>query len=168
MITNSGISLNEAAVQLMASEANICNASSETYFGISIRTISPDYYPLECTLAKEITYFTGTYPLYHSTLYGDDIFKNTFILKTGKKAYNTIQHAIKLSENENTELVNWDLAIEGKDFFEKYLNNYIKTIGSYSDSQLSSKVQYIQLNGEEMNDGPGIGRRKSQSYMLFL
>jgi len=85
-----GTALNEAAVQLMASEANFEASSSETYFGISLNTISPDYYPLECTLVEEITYFTGTYPLYHSALYGNDIFKNTFTLKIGKNAYKTI------------------------------------------------------------------------------
>lgn len=88
--SNSGLGLNEAAVQLMASEANFTENMNETYFGISINTISPDYYPLECTLVNEIAYFTGTYPLYHSTLNSNDVFKNTFILKSDKKTYNTI------------------------------------------------------------------------------
>ena len=88
--TNYGLGLNEAAVQLMASEANGQSAQEETYYGISIKTISPDYYPLECTLANEITYFTGTYPLYNSALYTTDIFKNTFMLKTSKKTYNKL------------------------------------------------------------------------------
>lgn len=88
--SNSGLGLNEAAVQLMASEANFIENTNETYFGISLNTISPDYYPLECTLVNEIAYFTGTYPLYHSTLNSNDVFKNTFILKSDKKTYNTI------------------------------------------------------------------------------
>lgn len=88
--SNSGLGLNEATVQLMASEANFTENMNETYFGISINTISPDYYPLECTLVNEIAYFTGTYPLYHSTLNSNDVFKNTFILKSDKKTYNTI------------------------------------------------------------------------------
>ena len=54
--SNSGLGLNEAAVQLMASEANFTENMNETYFGISINTISPDYYPLECTLVNEIAY----------------------------------------------------------------------------------------------------------------
>ena len=88
--SNSGLGLNEAAVQLMASEANFTENTNETYFGITLNTISPDYYPLECTLVNEIAYFTGTYPLYHSTLNSNDVFKNTFILKSDKKTYNTI------------------------------------------------------------------------------
>jgi len=87
----SGSGINEAAVQLMASEATGMLPSKELYYNISINTVSPDYYPLECTLLKEITYFTGTYPLYHSTLNSNDVFKNTFINKSDSKTYTTVQ-----------------------------------------------------------------------------
>ena len=50
-----GLAINEASVQLMASESNLSKMSEETYYGICIRTISPDYYPLECTLVNEIS-----------------------------------------------------------------------------------------------------------------
>ena len=89
-LTNTGLGLNEASVQLMASEANMMDIMNETYFNISINTISPDYYPLQCALVNQIAYFTGTYPLYHSTLNSNDVFKNTFILKSDKKTYSTI------------------------------------------------------------------------------
>jgi len=88
--SNSGLAINEAAVQLMASEANMLNITNETYYGITINTISPNYYPLQCALLNQISYFTGTYPLYHSTLYSNDIFKNTLTLKTDKKTYSII------------------------------------------------------------------------------
>ena len=87
---NYGLGINEAAVQLMASEANMSKFTSETYFGVLLKTNSPDYYPLECSLVNQMAYFTGTYPLYHSTLYSNDIFKKTFILKSDKKTYSTI------------------------------------------------------------------------------
>lgn len=87
---NTGLAINEAAVQLMASEANMMDSINETYYGISINTISPNYYPLECALLNQISYFTGTYPLYHSTLNSNDVFKNTFILKSDKKTYSII------------------------------------------------------------------------------
>lgn len=100
--SNCGLGLNEASVQLMASEANFSEETSETYFGVSINTISPDYYPLECSLVNELAYFTGTYPLYHSTLNGNDIFKNTLILKISQKAYNTVvKNLDKLLSLEN-------------------------------------------------------------------
>lgn len=88
--SNSGLGINEAAVQLMASEANMMNVENETYYGITINTISPNYYPLQCALLNQISYFTGTYPLYHSTLNSNDIFKNTFTLKSDKKTYSVI------------------------------------------------------------------------------
>lgn len=87
---DTGLGINEAAVQLMASEANMMETKNETYFNISINTISPNYYPLQCTLLNEIAYFTGTYPLYHSTINSNDVFKNTFILKSDKKTYSII------------------------------------------------------------------------------
>lgn len=93
---NSGLGINEAAVQLMASEANMYPSTSETYYNVSLNTISPNYYPLECALVNQMAYFTGTYPLFHSTLNSNDVFKNTFILKSNKRAYNTIVKNIDL------------------------------------------------------------------------
>ena len=88
--SGSGLALNEAAVQRMASEANNEKLQNETYYGISIKTISPNYYPLECALINQVAYFTGTYPLYHSTLSSNDVFKNTFTLKSDVKTYSII------------------------------------------------------------------------------
>lgn len=97
-----GLALNEASIQLMASEANMSNRVEEKYFDITIKTISPNYYPLECTLVNQISYFTGTYPLYHSVLNSDDIFKNTFIAKFNKRIYNRIARQLdKLLHLEN-------------------------------------------------------------------
>lgn len=98
----SGLALNEASVQLMASEANMANITEEKYFGITLKTVSPDYYPLECTLVNELAYFTGTYPLYHSVLNSNSVFKNTFIAKFNKRIYNRIVRQLdKLLHLEN-------------------------------------------------------------------
>lgn len=93
-LTASGLALNEAAVQLMASEANMSNMVEEKYFDITIKTISPNYYPLECTLLNQIAYFTGTYPLYHSVLNSNDIFKNTCIAKFNKRIFSRISRQL--------------------------------------------------------------------------
>lgn len=114
----SGLALNEAAIQLMASEANMSNVVEEKYFDISLKTISPNYYPLECALVNELSYFTGTYPLYHSVLNSDAVFKNTFITKFNKRIYNRIARQLDkllhledelncyINELENSEKVN--------------------------------------------------------------
>ena len=95
-----GMALNEAAVQLMTSEACGEKVSDVKYYGLDMKTASPTYYPLECVLVKQITYFTGTYPLYHSTLYGDDIFQNTFTAYSDSKTFsfvlNNLDHMLWL------------------------------------------------------------------------
>ena len=100
--SNFGLALNEASVQLMASEANMENAEEEVYFNISFKTTSPNYYPLECLLVNQMAYFTGTYPLYNSTLNSNNIFENTFVAKSDKKTFNTISKNLdKLLTFEN-------------------------------------------------------------------
>ncbi|MCL2860358.1 MAG: hypothetical protein FWF46_07410 [Oscillospiraceae bacterium] len=100
-----GIALNEAAVQLMAAEANGNKEDLVTYYNITLPSNSPTYYTLESVLLKQIAYFTGTYPLYHSTLFSNDIFKNTIINKTSKTLFNIIQNnfdkLVKLEDNLN-------------------------------------------------------------------
>lgn len=126
-ISNFGLGINEAAVQLMASEANMSDLTAETYFNISIKTISPDYYPLQCTLLNQIAYFTGTYPLYHSTLNSNDVFKNTFILKTDKKTYtNIVKNFDKLLSLENDlNFYNSEMQYANKESSIKLLNKLI-------------------------------------------
>ena len=100
---SNSVALNEAAVQLMASEANMNGISNVKYFDISLNTISPDYYPLECALLNQVAYFTGTFPLYCSVLYSNDIFQNTFTTKFNKKMYTDISaklDEILVMENE--------------------------------------------------------------------
>ena len=74
----------------MASEVLDMSTDNVKYFNIDFNTNSPDYYPLECALVKQMAYFTSKYHLYHSALYSDDIFKNRFISITNEKTYNTI------------------------------------------------------------------------------
>ena len=124
---NTGLAINEAAVQLMASEANMINCTNETYYGISINTISPNYYPLECALLNQIAYFTGTYPLYHSTLNSNDIFKNTLTLKTDKKTYSLILKNFDklLSLENNLNFYSSELQYTDKIRSIRLLNNLI-------------------------------------------
>ena len=121
----SGLALNEAAVQLMASEATNSEITDVKYYGMNIKTISPNYYPIQCALVKQMTYFTGTYPLYHSTLYGNDIFKNTFIMKSNEKTYNKI-------------IKNLDLISEYEDSLQKE-NLYLSYV-EYDNPRKSSKL----------------------------
>ncbi len=88
---NSGIALNEASVQLMACEALGKQAEEVKYYDINLSTTSPTYYPLECALLQQVSYFTGTYPIYHSTLHSNDVFKNTLTALSDEQTYKKLQ-----------------------------------------------------------------------------
>lgn len=89
--SDSGMAFNEATVQLMTAEANHESMVDVKYYGLDMKTVSPTYYPLECVLMRQIAYFTGTYPLYHSALYGDDLFQNTFCAYSDRKTFYWVQ-----------------------------------------------------------------------------
>ena len=67
-------------------------------------TESPDFYPIETALIKQMIYFTGSYPLFHSTLYSNDVFKNTFISKSSASTYNKIEYNFDLLLHYQEEL----------------------------------------------------------------
>ncbi len=90
----SGMGLNEAAVQYMTSKVIGIQKDYVKYFGISFRTISPSYYPLECNLIEQMTYITGDSILYDSTLTSNDKFRNKFIELTSEKTYNDIEYYV--------------------------------------------------------------------------
>ena len=98
-----GMGLNEAAVQYMTSKVIGIEKDYVKYFGISFRTISPSYYPLECNLIEQMAYLTGESVLFDSTITSNDKFKNHFIKLTSEKTYNDIQYCIdkilELEEN---------------------------------------------------------------------
>ena len=110
--SQNGLALNEAAVQLMASEANKADIESVKYYGMDLKTISPIYYPLECALVSQMAYFTGTYPLYYSTLFGNSVFENTFVAKTDYKTFKTIEYNLDLMLSLETEISESTSALE--------------------------------------------------------
>jgi len=73
-----GNALNEAAVQTMAAYATDERADIVTYYGIMMPSDSPDYYPLQCNLLKQITYLTGASILYDSAFFANDKFFKKF------------------------------------------------------------------------------------------
>lgn len=89
-----GMGLNEAAVQYMTSKIIGIEKDYVKYFGISFRTISPSYYPLECNLIEQMSYITGDTILYDSTITSNDKFKDKFIELTSEKAYDNIEYYI--------------------------------------------------------------------------
>ena len=128
-----GMALNEAAVQHMASIATNSKTDNVKYYNMDFSTESPDFYPLQTALLKQMMYFTGTYPLYHSTLYSNDIFKNTFIAKSSSKVYNKIEK-------------NFDLIFE----YESVLSIESNKLSSLSDST-ENEVKIQKINNRIYN-----------------
>lgn len=132
----SGLALNEAAVQLMASDTTNSPVESVKYYGLDIFTNSPDYYPIECSLVKQMTYFTGTYPLYHSVLYSDDIFKNTFIMKSDKLTYDKITQNLDLIQEYQETLQKENLYLS---YIEYDNQNSVKVLNA------QKKIENLKL-----------------------
>ena len=109
---------------------------SVKYYNMEFKTDSPNYYPIECALVKQMTYFTGTYPLYHSTLYSNDIFKNTFIMKSNSKTYDKIINNLDL-------IVEYQEALHKENLYLSYLE---------CDTIDSPKVQISKKNIEHYKE----------------
>ncbi len=98
-----GMGLNEAAVQYITSKVIGIEKDYVKYFGVSFRTISPSYYPLECNLIEQMVYITGENVLYDSAFTSNDKFRNAFINLTSEDTYNKVEYYIdqilELEEN---------------------------------------------------------------------
>ena len=96
-----GMGLNEGAVQLMASKAIGSQEEIVKYYGISLPTNSPSYYPILCNLVNQMAYVAGEESLYDSTLYGSDTFKEQFSNLCGIDNFFKIQSNLdKIMETE--------------------------------------------------------------------
>lgn len=80
----------------MASSALCIPYENVKYFDIDLETNTPNYYPLECALARELAYVAGEDVLFESTLHGNDNFINVFISLTSEKDFLKIQKNIDL------------------------------------------------------------------------
>lgn len=134
---NHGMALNEAAVQLMTVEALNKPISDFTYYNLHINSRSQDYYPLECAIVKQMSYFTGTYPLYYSTLHGNDVFKNTFIAIAGENTFFTVEKNLdKILELED-ELSHYSDSLKYYEENSKKINK-INSIISHIKKQITN------------------------------
>ena len=182
-----GMGLNEAAVQYATSKVIGIEKDYVKYFGVSFRTISPSYYPIECNLIEQMTYITGESVLYDSTFTSNDKFKNAFIKATSEETYDKVEYYIdqilELEENiirlgnkfssfdERNKAV--DKIVEKTDtcktkiaeYFEKAQNTIIK---SYFDKSFKSIKDLEELDNYRRNlehYGELIGR--TDNYTFF-
>lgn len=103
-----GMGLNEGAVQLMAAKANGSQEEIVKYYGISLPTTSPTYYPLLCNLVKQMAYVTGEDALYDSTFYGSVMFKEKFASLCGINSFLKIQNNLDKILNVEEKAIKLD------------------------------------------------------------
>jgi len=70
--------LNEASVQYIASIMTGQKPDNVKYYELELITPSPNYYPLETAIIRQMCFFTGTYPLFFSTLLRNRSFRKYF------------------------------------------------------------------------------------------
>ena len=136
---NKGLALNEAAVQMLASQVTGVKPGSLTYFGIKFITPSPEYYPLETAILRQMSYFTGTYPLFYSTIYSTNLFKDVFSSIASKKTYDEIsknmnklmelqEKFLKATKDESNENNKESIKDAFKKDIQKLVSNIQKSI----------------------------------------
>lgn len=159
-----GNALNEASVQLMSAYATEERRDIVTYYGITLPTDSPSYYPLLCNLIKQIGYLTGFSALFESTFYSNDMFFEKFKSAFGENnAYVIQKNFEKILSLEakivriNNKIQNKELSYYGfknsTDSIDKCKNNiqriFLATqsliISSFFDSRLSKLKTVAQI-----------------------
>lgn len=135
-----GMGLNEAAVQYITSKIIGIEKDYVKYFGISFRTISPSYYPLECNLIEQMTYITGETVLYDSTFTSNDKFKNTFIRLTSEKTYDDIEYYI----DQILELEENIIKLNNKSSTFEERNKTVDKIVSKADNCKNKITEYFE------------------------
>ncbi|MCI8273126.1 MAG: hypothetical protein HFJ55_03475 [Clostridia bacterium] len=182
-----GMGLNEAAVQYLTSKMIGIERDYVKYFGISFKTISPSYYPLECNIIEQMAYITGELVLFDSTFTSNDNFKNAFIEFTSEKVYNDIQYYIdkilELEENviklgnkfsaydERTKKVDKIVAktdnckLKIADYFIKAQNLIIKNYFNKAFNKITNLEELDNFRRQLEHYGELIGR--TDDYTFF-
>ena len=120
-----GLGLNEASVQYLASIIAKEVPDHVRYYELELVTPSSNYYPLETAIVRQMCFFTGTYPLFFSTLFSTDLFEKTFKTITSVDNYNYI-------EKKLTEIVH----------LQKKLSNIYSHIHTHNQAE-SKKISVL-------------------------
>ncbi len=131
-----GLALNEAAVQIIASRtSDKPTYESVTYYGMSFISESPEYYPLECALVSQMTFFTGDEALYFSTLYSSPMFERNFRSFSTENTYQEVEMALDKLMNLESELAQLTIKYQSSasdklKLLQKQIDSKKKTITS--------------------------------------
>lgn len=135
----------------MASSALCIPYENVKYFDIDLETNTPNYYPLECALARELAYVVSEDVLFESTLHGNDNFKNEFISLTSDKAFYAIQKNI-------------DLLIDAQENLSTLYSNLEDSV----TDQISASKAWREIEKRKSKNQENIFRyTKTNTYKLF-
>ncbi|MFR7873649.1 MAG: hypothetical protein ACLU33_00220 [Christensenellales bacterium] len=140
-----GMALNEAAVQIIAS--NTLNSTFENveYYGITFSTISPQVYPLICNLVTQMAYVTGEDILFESTFKSSDKFKNKFSALCGSKNYNTIVNNLDKILNTEEAIIKISNKLESSDLKDNKIEKLTKKV-----ADLKTEIKTLFLSTQEL------------------
>lgn len=110
-----GMALNEAAVQIIASNALNYTFENVEYYGLSFSTISTSLYPVLCNLVTQMAYVTGEEVLFDSTFNSNNRFKNKFIALCGEKNYNNILNSLDKILYCEEDIIKYNNLLQTKD-----------------------------------------------------
>lgn len=111
----SGMALNEAAVQFLASNILGNTFENVTYYDIEFSTISPNCYPLLCNLIYQMAYITGEEVLFDSTFNSNDHFKNKFSALCGENVYSHLSNLFDKLLNAEEKIINLNNKLQNDD-----------------------------------------------------
>jgi len=167
-----GMGLNEAAVQLLTTKCLNNPRENVKYYGITLNTTSPEYYPLECALVNQMAYVVGKERLYKSTLLCTSDFKDEFIKLTSKKTYSTIENNIDQIIFAEDELANLYSKLENIDQVDSYFvkaTNKIeklknKITNKFIETQNLILTSYFDSAFDRLYSPAAIERYRNQLY----
>ncbi len=126
----SGMALNEAAVQLTTSSILGYTFENVTYYDISFSTISPNCYPLLCSLISQMAYVTGEEVLFESTINSNDYFKNKFVALCGESVYKQISNSFDKILNSEEKLVTLSSKLQNEELSDSKHQSILEKISS--------------------------------------
>lgn len=84
-----------------------------------------------------------------------------------KKTYSIVQQAIKHSEAYNESSEFWDTTLNGDEFFNKYIKNYVQFTNEYTSSELWAIAPRKNLDGSTYN-GTTYSKGYANSFHIIL
>ena len=145
-----GTGLNEAAVQYISAKLIGITPDIEMYYGITMRTPSPSYYPLECALLNQLIYFTGEEIMCKSTLFSNDDFKNLLIKQTSPKIYKTIESGFNTILRLEEKIIKLNNKISLLDDGDSKFTDLTEKLSAYKDNISDTFIKVQNLIIENM------------------